>query len=719
MISGGKRAHPGIGVLFFSPPAHKLAGEHGGLSTGEGMPRVPESPPPQLRHLPPFSHPYAEGYRMGFACPKVTPAVALQRNFGLCSAGRHLSCVLFTYGFRMKNSLSRIYISILLLCVLTGLGVLLKTYFVPVTGGTDQNGYHVGSWMIYDQGRFSQEPTDDYEFVGHMWVVNEQGLYYPKYPPLYPLLGASAIRVTGQWNAGFWLSPLCALLTVAGVFVLFRNFLSGGWALLGALLMAGTPVFLFYGLNKASHAPSMAFVTWGMAGFFAAACQRNLKPAWLPALLGGFLLGYAVGIRYTNILLILPPLVYAGFTLRGRRWWIPFFFLAGAAIPCLFLAGFHQQAFGALWRTGYALTQEQSGFSWAYFLPNLRLYATGILDHGTGPVTLFSMIGWVLLFHRQPRKALMFCSWILPLFLLYNCYYWAPTESFAGYLRFIMPVLVPLYLLALLGFKALIQNFPRRQKIFIVGVVLMVQSVWGLYQGIIQAELRWMRDSLAVKYVEFAEAEVPEGSVIIADSGLLNDLDFGKRWNLYSTQIFDPNQLKRIRERNAQTEVHPLQRERVEKWNALLVDVPRATYNARIQELIQGHLDEGRRVYFLGPSKRIDIYRNRFRRQMEMEVAAELHGSIPAYQWINPAKNSMRNMEVSEEKKIPDQTLLEIKSLRPRPATQAVLREDMIKERQEKIQLLYQRYPEAKALFQSIERLGRQILKIHAPQAKN
>ena len=62
----------------------------------------------------------------------------------------------------MKPSVTKILISALLLCLLAGYGFVLVTYFVPVTGGTDQNGYHVGSWMIYDQGRFSQQPADDF-----------------------------------------------------------------------------------------------------------------------------------------------------------------------------------------------------------------------------------------------------------------------------------------------------------------------------------------------------------------------------------------------------------------------------------------------------------------------------------------------------------------------------------------------------------------------------
>ena len=600
----------------------------------------------------------------------------------------------------------------LLLVLLAGYAFVLVTYFVPVTGGTDQNGYHVESWMLASQGRFSQRPADDFEFVGRMWVVNADGLYYPKYPPLYPLLAGTVIRLTGQASAGFWLSPVCAWLTVLGMYVLGTVFLPRGWAFLAAVFMTATPVFLFYGLNKASHAPSMAFLTWGMAAFFIAASKRRLSAAWFPAMAGGFLIGYAVGIRYTNILLLAPPLVYWLLFRSRRRWWMPLMFLAGAAVPCLFLAAFHQYAFGAPWRTGYALTGEQGGFSLSYFLPNLRLYCTGMLDHASGPVTLFSMIGLALLFLRRPRRALFFCSWLLPLFLLYTCYYWAPTTSFAGTLRFIMPLLAPLYLLALFGVRELLRPLPRKHRVFCVLTVLAVQSMWGGYQELIEGEKRWIGDRLIFKTLAFAHDQIPKGSAIFAETKVLNNLDFGKRWHLYPTEIFDPAQIKKMAARTENVDVSPLQPQRVEKWNELLVDVPQGTYIKRIQRLVDAQISQGRKVYLFGSKKRIYTYRNRLRRYFKIEPVSELSGEISAYQWMNPAKQSMRNVKQNREKPIPPQILLEITATRKVPLAPDVPIKELIRQRREQLRKLSRDYPEIRHRLQMIQRLDQRIQNI-------
>ncbi|GEM_PF-2863210 len=601
----------------------------------------------------------------------------------------------------------------LLLSLLAVYAWVLVTYFVPVTGGTDQNGYHVGAWLLADQGRYSVVPDDDFEFVGHMWVVNPQGRYYPKYPPLYPLLAAGAIRLTGNPDAGFWLSPVCAVLTVAGVFALCRMFLSKSWALLGALLMAGTPVFLYYGLYKGSHAPSMAFQVWGLACFFSGWKQENLKRGLLLTAMSGFLIGTSVGIRYTNALLFLPPLVYGLLHPRPSRWWFLAGQGAGAAVPGLALAWFHTQAYGAPWRTGYAMTQEQTGFSWDFFLPNLRLYITGLLNHGTGPFTLLAALGFILILARSRKLALVIVSWILPLFLLYCCYYWAPTNRYAGYLRFVMPIFPPLYLLGLLGLKEWTSPLSTRLVIGTLFAVISLQSAWGVYQGLVEAEGRWRRDTQSAMLVEFAEEEIPEGSVIFSETGHLNHLDFGKRWHLYSTQIFDPNQIRRRVENREQTDVTPLQAERVKKWSELLVDVPRAEYETALTSLVQGHLDNGRAVYLLGPERRVHTYRNRFRRVFTMDQRAEHTGEIPSYLWVDTARSSMRNLETDATRPIPKQLLLEIIAVRDRPPTRAETREALQQERQQKIQELYREFPEARPLFQQLEQLQRQLQRLN------
>src|SRR5256714_13525664 len=128
--------------------------------------------------------------------------------------------------------------------------------------------------------------------------------------------------------------------------------------ILGMILLATCPVTLVLANNPNSHAAALAFVTWGML-FLIWWWKRG---GWWRGAIAGFLLGYAVAIRYTEGLLLLPLCVAAVLTIR---WSDPKSYLR-AAVPILFwlvpvvaLVCFNKAAMGS-W-TGYDTTNESTG----------------------------------------------------------------------------------------------------------------------------------------------------------------------------------------------------------------------------------------------------------------------------------------------------------------------------------------------------------------------
>src|SRR5439155_21489884 len=65
-----------------------------------------------------------------------------------------------------------------------GLGFLLFSVLAPAPGraGIDENAYLVGGRMLAEHGTPGFKPTDDYQFVGAMFLRTASGWYYPKYP---------------------------------------------------------------------------------------------------------------------------------------------------------------------------------------------------------------------------------------------------------------------------------------------------------------------------------------------------------------------------------------------------------------------------------------------------------------------------------------------------------------------------------------------------------
>ncbi|MGH7179646.1 MAG: glycosyltransferase family 39 protein, partial [Tepidisphaeraceae bacterium] len=177
-------------------------------------------------------------------------------------------------------------------------------YNATANPGINQNAYLTGGKMIADHGSTGFLPAQPYQFIGWMWVRTPEGWYYPKYPIGIPLINAALLAI--NWDQGklwaFWVSPVAMSLAMLGAFMLFRIAAGSFAALLGMMVLMTSQVTLAYTDNPLSHGPGMFTVIWGM--YFLIRFWQS-GAVWRGAL-AGFLLGYAVMIRYTEGLLVLP-----------------------------------------------------------------------------------------------------------------------------------------------------------------------------------------------------------------------------------------------------------------------------------------------------------------------------------------------------------------------------------------------------------------------------
>jgi hypothetical protein len=231
--------------------------------------------------------------------------------------------------------------------------------------------------------------------------------------------------------------PVCTMLGLVATFQLVRLVAGSFGALLAMIAVACSPVTLELANNSNSHASSLFCVTWGMfllirwwqSGGAARAC------------LAGFLLGYAVTIRYTEGLLLLPLILAALLRApwRSRRAMIETaLLLAWWAIPVMFLISFNLGAFGSL--TGYDSTNESTGFSWQYFQTHWDTTTRQFYNSGLFFILPVAVAGLVVMFVQHWRMALLLASWIVPSLIVYTAYYWAPDNVTTAYLRFYLTI---------------------------------------------------------------------------------------------------------------------------------------------------------------------------------------------------------------------------------------------------------------------------------------
>ena len=248
----------------------------------------------------------------------------------------------------------------------------------------------------------------------------------PIYSPGYPLMMAAFQKVGGR-DAVFYVLPLLGALAVWASFLLGRH-LGNAWAgAIAALLMACSPVFLFFVLRPMSDVPATA--CWAMALAFA------LSGGSRGAVLSGIATAAAILVRPNLLpLAAIPLLLLAGTREAGVRRVL--LFGATAAPGALVIAALNWYWFGSPLTSGYGTLDSlySANFVW----PNLQHYTEWLIDTQTPLILLAFAAPFVLRPPREERYRLVLITVVYPIavFAMYTAY-----RALDGwwYMRFLLP----------------------------------------------------------------------------------------------------------------------------------------------------------------------------------------------------------------------------------------------------------------------------------------
>ena len=422
-----------------------------------------------------------------------------------------------------------------LIMLLAGHLLFLMAYFEPAISTPDANGYFAQARLIAEHARTWFEPESPLQYIGVHWLRTEDGRYFSRYPPGLPLVLAVVFKLGGP-KAALLVNPILTSLTLLGLFMLCRLWIGEGWGLVAVAGMAVNPVTNAFALTGNSHAATSFFLVWGL--YLLALWSR--KQSVPLAFLAGLWLGMIPTIRYAEVLfgpaLGLFMLLYVD---SGRKAWqqLAAAFL-GALLPVSCLMIHNWAAFGAFWKTGYALTNEQTGFSWKYFSRNAVTYLRNILGEGAGLFAGVGLVGMVAVCTQREtrREGILLVGLVLPLVLVYMAYYWAPVHPGSATMRFLLPVF---YIFAIDGvwcLRIMAQVLPRGASPAAAALVA-VTACWGLPQSV-QALSRLEQMKAALVTITHAVTEqVEPGSIVIAHSRIQQHLDYLGRWRLVDERL--------------------------------------------------------------------------------------------------------------------------------------------------------------------------------------
>lgn len=394
----------------------------------------------------------------------------------------------------------------------------------------DANGYYAQGALLATEGRTGYAPESPLQYIGIHWLETEDGRFVSRYPA-----GLPAVLAVSWWIAGpdapFYVDALLTSLTLLFLFLLCRPWVGNPLALVAVLVYAVHPT--------ANHHAHFRFAHTAV-GFFLVAGLWLLdwwgrSPSRAKAFGAGILLGIVPTIRYAEAVAGLGIGVFLLWTVLRRRDRVADigFALLGAAIPLGALALHNQLAYGAPWYTGYRLTNEQSGFSWAWFEQHLESYVDALMTGGAGLYFGLAMVGMGGMFARRetrPLSALLILV-ILPVTVIYTAYYWG---SGGRGLRFLLPTL-PLYLLPALWVFRQLQS--RAVAAFGLVALLGITLARGIPESRAQVADQQERNRRSAVAASWVRERIPAGSIIVGNRGIHDILQYYGRWKLAEEEL--------------------------------------------------------------------------------------------------------------------------------------------------------------------------------------
>lgn len=340
--------------------------------------------------------------------------------------------------------------------------------------------------------------------TGHLPAARDAGAIVPACPAGYPLMMAAAKRLAGR-PAMFWVVPMMGGLAIWLTFLLGRRLagdLTGGAA---AILLAGSPAFLYQVVQPMSDVPAVA--CWSAALLAALAERRTIR--------GDVIAGLATGAA----LLVRPNLVPVAAVVVAVRYGTGGFkslfgFAAGSVPFVISILVLNRAMHGGALESGYGKLGDL--FTLAHVAGNLRRYPMWLIETQT-PSVLLALIAPLVL-RQQGRERL---AWWLIAFALvtFACYLPYTVWDAWWFLRFVLPAFPPLLVLSsVVAIAALVRLRPAWRTVAFIslGSFLMVFQLNTAARRAV-FELRDLEARFRVAG-EYVARRLPSNAIVLADT---------------------------------------------------------------------------------------------------------------------------------------------------------------------------------------------------------
>lgn len=521
---------------------------------------------------------------------------------------------------KLKEHHPDILVSILLAAYF----VFLMMYFQPAISTPDAQGYYAQAKLIAGEGRTWLEPESPVQYVGPHWLHAGGNRYFTTFPPGLPAILAVPYKAFGP-TASLLVNPLLACLSLLGLFLLCRLWLGSAWALLATALMAFNQVANEHAIIGDAHTAVAFFLIWAL--YFLARWGKTKSHWWVFG--AGLFFGIIPAIRYADALFCLAFVTFVLLHFQNNRpFWRSFIAgMVGVAVPVGILAIHNQIAFGAFWRTGYALSGEQSAIGWQYFVNNWPAYLQQLTGGGSGLLFGLGLIGVAVLcaIPDTRKTGILFAMLIVPVTVTYMSYYWRPDPQS---MRFLLPTF-SIYTIAGVWLLRFLTQGRRLVAYTAASVLLVITALTGLPPSVRDMERLESRNAILAYVTGEIQKQVAPGDIVITNEGISQNLDFIGQWRLVETSVLNPGRARPLAVVDGSSQsVRGRTEESLKKYR----DLNRREIFAAFTDDVWRWAGKERRVYFIATKEEIDYYQSQLSPRDRLVRIAEIE--IPAVQQV-------------------------------------------------------------------------------------
>jgi hypothetical protein len=282
--------------------------------------------------------------------------------------------------------------------------------------------------------------------------------------------------------------------------------------------------------------------------------------------------------------------------------------VATYAIFPLLLLLYNQWLYGSPWTTGYALSNEQSAYSWEQLENHWRNFFADAFRYAFFMVLPLGLMGAILLGPWHAR--LIRLLWLIPISAVYAGYYWYHPWAGWNYYRFFLPMSVVLTGCAFM----LIERVAVSKWVRAVGMLALAATMTGF--GWSSLENAWNGTMHGAGQTSVAQMDRILSQTVRDDAVIFSTLRFAdctgvmRSYTLYNLRAFDRDEtlhhLGESLELLQNHEFNPREpRWQTQRLQELCDFYTRASWDSLLQaqkQIVDQTLGTGRQVIFLLPS---------------------------------------------------------------------------------------------------------------------